>query len=124
LSRSLRVTIPASLPSESITGRCLTSRRVISRAASVSSVPGGTVLTGVAITSAARVAAALPSRAGSGVRQPSQRPGRRRVAVLDQQVGSDAMLTSRPESSTTGRALRWCCWNSRTSSWNGVAGAR
>src|SRR6266545_1582931 len=32
------------------------------------------------------------------------------------------MPTSRPESSTTGRALMWHCSSSRTSSWKGVAG--
>src|SRR6266498_6160872 len=32
------------------------------------------------------------------------------------------MPTSRPESSTTGRALIWHCSSSRTSSWNGVEG--
>src|SRR5919197_583820 len=32
------------------------------------------------------------------------------------------MPTSRPESSTTGRALMWCGSSSRTSSWNGLVG--
>jgi hypothetical protein len=39
LSRSLRVTIPASPPRASTTGRCLTSRRAISRMASMMEVP-------------------------------------------------------------------------------------